>query len=439
MAYTLGYEVFNNGYQPKKINGKTLKETGQTVGNTPLKGSTSWNGKNMDSQNIWTDGKNKWIWVRTDEGRGYYVLYNKNLASKTGAVNFSDTNSSSYKSYVNSTNTTNMNLVPGTSSTFPSTTPQTKASSGGGTSSSGSGSGGGFRGSTTSTNTNTNTNTSTSSGGGGGSTSTVDPGLYDLINDIRAENKELQAKIEELSKPKYYTADELAEMHGVQDLYNEQKWLDDYNKATNKYYDEAVASQQDLRNAYAVNNGQYLDKTLDSYMESYANQAPTATAKGATAANALSTMLGAGQTYSNDDYSMLQTENLLEEQRKAELANNPNLARQQYNNIGMLLSQLGTDYYSSAVKEYVNQLDAYGSMYAGNRAAESLANSGTAAKYNGLLNASVKNAANTAGGYNSNKDYYDLYNYGLAINNGNKTAADKFVVNALSTNRINNK
>ena len=431
MAYTLGYEVFNNGYQPKKINGKTLKETGQTVGNTPLKGSTSWNGKNMDSQNIWTDGKNKWIWVRTDEGRGYYVMYNKNLASKTGAVNFSDTNSSSYKSYINSTNTTNMNLVPGTSSVFPSTTPQTKASSGGGTSSSGSGSGGGgFRGST-----NTNTNT----GGSTSSTPTVDPGLYDLIKELRAENKEYQAKIEELSKPKYYTAGELAEMHGVQDLYNEQKWLDDYNTATNKYYDEAVATQQDLRNAYAVNNGQYLDKTLESYMDSYANQAPTATAKGATAANALSTMLGAGQTYSNDDYSMLQTENLLEAQRKAELANNPNVARQQYNNIGLLLSQLGTDYYSSAVKEYVNQLDAYGSMYAGNRAAESLANSGTAAKYNGLLNASVKNAANTAGGYNSNKDYYDLYNYGLAINNGNKTAADKFVVNALSTNRINNK
>ena len=434
MAYKLGYEVFNNGYQPKKINGKTLKETGQTVGNTPLKGSTSWNGKNMDSQNIWTDGTNKWIWVRTDEGRGYYVMYNKNLASKTGAVNFSDTNSSCYKKYIKSTKTTNMNLVPGTSASFPSTTP-TKSSSGGGTNSSGSGSGGGgFRGSTpTSTNTKTNTN----AGGGNNYTPSVDPGLYDLINDIRAENKELKNKIEELSKPKYYTADQLAEMHGVQDLYNEQKWLNDYNTATNQYYDKAVATQQDLRNSYAVNNGQYLDKTLESYMDSYANQTPTATAKGATAANALSTILNAGQTYANDDYNMLQTENLLEEQRKAELANNPNIAKQQYNNIGLMLSQLGTDYYSSAVKEYINQLDAYGSMYAGNRAAEGLANSGTAAKYNGLLNASVKNAAGAASRYNSNKDYYDLYNYGLAINNGNKTAADKFVVNALSTKRIN--
>ena len=421
MAYSLGYEVFNNGYQPKKINGKTLKETGQTVGNTPLKGSTSWNGKNMDSQNIWTDGKNKWIWVRTDEGRGYYVMYNKNLASKTGAVNFSDTNSSSYKSYINSTNTTNMNLVPGTSSVFPSTTPQTKASSGGGTSSSGSSSGGGgFRGTNTTSNTNTNT------GGGASSTPAVDPGLYDLINDIRAENKELQAKIEELSKPKYYTADELAEMHGVQDLYNEQKWLDDYNAATNKYYDEAVATQQDLRNDYAINNGQYLDKTLESYMQSYANQAPTATAKGATAANALSTMLGAGQTYSNDDYSMLQTENLLEEQRKAELANNPNLARQQYNNIGMLLSQLGTDYYSSAVKEYVNQLDAYGNMYANNRAAESLATSGTAAKYNGLLQAAQNKASGVAA---SRNNFQDLWNFYYNTSGKNSKAADSVVSN----------
>ena len=258
MAYKLGQEVFNNGYQPRKINGKTLKETGQTVGNTPLKGSTSWNGKNMDSQNIWTDGTNKWIWVRTDEGRGYYVMYNKNLASKTGAVNFSDTNSSSYKKYIKSTNTTNMNLVPGTSASFPSATPA-KSSSGGGTNASGSGSGGGFRGSTpTSTNTRTNTNTG---GGGNNYTPSVDPGLYDLINDIRAENKELQAKIEELSKPKYYTADQLAEMHGVQDLYNEQKWLNDYNTATNQYYDKAVATQQDLRNSYVVNNGQYLANT----------------------------------------------------------------------------------------------------------------------------------------------------------------------------------
>ena len=51
-------------------------------------------------------------------------------------------------------------------------------------------------------------------------------------------------------------------MHGVKDLYNEQKWLNDYNTATNQYYDKAVATQQDLRNSYAVNNGQYLDKTL---------------------------------------------------------------------------------------------------------------------------------------------------------------------------------
>ena len=426
MAYTVGTKYFDNGYQPKTINGKELKETGKTVGQTYLKGSTSWNGKNMDSQKIWSAAGKQWIWVRTNDKTGYYVQYmpdyeyNRNNIYK-GGIDFTSKNMTT-TNYIKRAATTNV-------------ASNTNMSSGRGTNASGSGSGGGgFRGSTT---TSTNTNTNTNTGGGNNYTPSVDPGLYDLINDIRAENKELKNKIEELSKPKYYTADQLAEMHGVQDLYNEQKWLNDYNTATNKYYDKAVATQQDLRNSYAVNNGQYLDKTLESYMDSYANQTPTATAKGATAANALSTILKAGQTYANDDYSMLQTENLLEEQRKAELANNPNVAKQQYNNIGLMLSQLGTDYYSSAVKEYINQLDAYGSMYAGNRAAEGLANQGTAAKYNGLLNASVKNAAGSAGGYNSNKDYYDLYNYGLAINNGNKTAADKFVVNALSTKRIN--
>jgi hypothetical protein len=421
MAYTVGTEYFSNGYQPKTINGKALKETGKTVGQTYLKGSTSWNGKNMDSQKIWEAAGKQWVWVRTGDRTGYYVQYmpeyeyNRNNIYK-GGIDFSSKNTTA-ANYTKRAASTNITSNPLTTPAQPPAQTNTNASGGGGTGASGSGGGGGgFRG----------TNTDTSTGGGGGSTSTVDPGLYDLINDIRAENKELQAKIEELSKPKYYTADELAEMHGVQDLYNEQKWLDDYNTATNKYYDEAVASQQDLRNAYAVNNGQYLDKTLESYMESYANQAPTATAKGATAANALSTMLGAGQTYANDDYSMLQTENLLEEQRKAELANNPNLARQQYNNIGMLLSQLGTDYYSSAVKEYVNQLDAYGNMYSSNRAAEGLANQGTAAKYNGLLQAAQNKASGVA---NSRNNFQDLWNLYYNTSGKNSNVADSVVSN----------
>ena len=404
MLYVLGEETFDNGYQPKTINGKTLKKTGLTVGKTGLKGSTSWNGKNMDDQNIWSDGERQWIWVRTGEGQGHYVSYDM---MHKGAVDFSDTKSVSYQNYAK--NSRNFAASSPNTAAVEASKPAANTNT---------------QNQTTTTKPNTNTNS-----GSGGSGYTSDPGLYDLINDIRNENKELQAKIEELSKPKYYTADELAEMHGVQDLYNEQKWLDDYNAATNQYYDEAVKTQQGLRNDYAINNGQYLDKTIESYMNSYANQAPTATAKGATAANALSTLIGAGQTYSNDDYNMLQTQNLLEEQRKAELANNPNLARQQYNSIGTMLSTLGTDYYSSAVKEYVNQLDAYGAMYSNNRAAESLANSGTAAKYNGLLTAAQTNAANKAN--TSSWDY--LLNYYKTTRNDNSYAADSAIANLLKS------
>jgi hypothetical protein len=410
MLYVLGEETFDNGYQPKTINGKTLKKTGMTIGQTGLKGSTSWNGKNMDSQNIWTDGTNQWIWVRTGEGKGHYVSYD--MLHK-GAVDFSNTKSISYLNYEKNsrnfkTSSPNTSAIEANKkkNTQTQTQPQTQ----------------------TQTQT-TKPSTNTGSKGGTVSTSAVDQSIYDLINELRAENKEYKTKIEELSKPKYYTAGELAEMHGVQDLYNEQKWLDDYNAATNKYYDEAVATQQDLRNSYAVNNGQYLDKTLDSYMESYANQAPTATAKGATAANALSTMLGAGQTYSNDDYNMLQTQNLLEEQRKAELANNPNVARQQYNNIALMLSTLGTDYHSSAVKEYVNKLDAYGNMYANNRAAEGLVNEGTAAKYNGLLSASKTNALSKA----STSDWSQLYNYFYKTRNEDSYATDSAIAKLLNS------
>ncbi len=101
--YSTGTTYFSNGYQPNTINGSKLKKTGKTVGQTGLKGSTSYGGKNMDSQNIWKDGNgNQWIWIRTGDSMGYYIQYNP---SYKGKVDFAGGNSASYDKYMVSSKT----------------------------------------------------------------------------------------------------------------------------------------------------------------------------------------------------------------------------------------------------------------------------------------------------------------------------------------------
>ena len=250
------------------------------------------------------------------------------------------------------------------------------------------------------------TSTATSSG----------PDYKQLYEEQKAINESNTKRIEELENPKILSAQEVAKLLGID--YNEANILKDYNKATNEYYDAAIDELQGIRTDYDKNNTQYLDQIMDSYLESYKHTAPTAAGKGTLAANALSTLIGAAQSNAVNDYSVIQDINLQNEARKKDLANNPNLARQQYNDLGLALSGLSTQFDKASTLSKVKQLDAYGKYYAADQSLRSQLANANAAKYSGLANAAGTAAANAANNYsNQYQKIMDVY-FG-ATNNKN--------------------
>lgn len=208
--------------------------------------------------------------------------------------------------------------------------------------------------------------------------------------------------------PKPMSAAELAKYYNID--YNRDNILADYNQKTNDYYNSAVKEQDDLRTDYLRDNTQYAQQLANNYLDSYNNVAPTRANRATLAANILNTQLASDNLISSDDYSMLQGRNYLEEQRKAELANNPEAAEQYYNNIGTYLSTLSTNKHASDVQQYVNKINHYADLYAADRLVSKGIAQGNAAKYAGLVNAASTNASSTANNY-LNNDWKNLYNY----------------------------
>lgn len=248
------------------------------------------------------------------------------------------------------------------------------------------------------------------------------PGYDAAYNKLATQNKELMEYIYELEHPKVLSAEEAAKLYGID--YNLQNILDAYNEKTNTYYDTAIGEQQDLRTNYAKNNSNYYDQVTDSYIDSYKNAAPTATGKGALAANALSTMLSAGQTNSENDYGMLQNINSYEQSRAAELVNNKQLAEDYYNSLGLYLSQLSAQENASAVKQYVAKLDSYSDMYAADRALQAYQAEANAAKYSGLVGSKIAKAGSTASGTTA---WDQMYNYYYNASGGDSKYASQKV------------
>lgn len=247
------------------------------------------------------------------------------------------------------------------------------------------------------------TNTTNKGTGGTGSTSgsnNNDP--YKVLYDKAI------AQLKELKNPKPIGADKAAELYGID--YNEQNILNRKNEATNEYYDNKVAEQQSLRTNFARNNANYYDQVADSYVDSYKNTAPTATGRGALAANALSTMLSAGQTNSENDYGMLQNIHNFEASRAAELANNPWLAKKEYTDIGAYLSKLSAQENATAVQKYVADLDAYSDTYSANRMYQAYQADAAASKYSGLAGAKLTKAGQTAGNITNWEQMWNYYN-----------------------------
>lgn len=281
--------------------------------------------------------------------------------------------------------------------------------------------------------------TTTSSGSSSGGTTTTPSGGYgggysapnnidSSVND--AKYQELYNTIQELKEQmRPRSAKENAERYGID--YNEQHILDDYNKKTNEYYQGALDELARNRNDYKQNSIRQYDRTVSDYLNEYQNAAPTATQRGELAANALAEYMYSNAQLNDYDYSILQTDNNLRKAWEAELADNPNQARQYYNSIGTYLSQLGATQNQADVKQYIDALDAYSQMYAARQSTNSYMASGQAAKYAGLANAAATSASAKANPSNSEQ----LYNYYLTITGGNKQQASQMFTRNLQNSQ----
>lgn len=217
----------------------------------------------------------------------------------------------------------------------------------------------------------------------------------------------LQQKIEELSKPKVWTADELAELYGVKDQYDYDKILKMYNDATDQYYTDATNEQLRTNRDAERSNASYADSLLKTYLSGYNNAAPTAVGKGTLAANALSTMLGADKANEEASSNLNSIINSYKEAWDNEHAQNKTTARKQYNTVGEWLLNKGANLNSADVQNYINTLNAYDTEYSGLRNAQNNLASTAAATYQNNANAALsKNQYNAA---NAMAKYYQAY------------------------------
>lgn len=238
-----------------------------------------------------------------------------------------------------------------------------------------------------------------SGGSGGGKSSSsgkVNDAYYEkMLNDIKKE-------LDELKHPKVWTAAELAKFHDVEDQYNYDKILQKYNDATNQYYTDAVANQIMNNTNAEKSNTAYANRLINDYLSSYSNAAPTAVGKGTRAANALASSINADLANEEASSNLQSLVNSYVENQKNELANNPILARQEYNDMGKLLLQLGANYNTSEVQNYINALNAYDTAYAGMRNAQVNLAKNAAATYQNNAQAALANNAYTASKANDN-------------------------------------
>lgn len=389
-------QYWDGKYQPKGVYGSDGKyyslskvnNGNYKVGDTALAGSTNTAGKNMDGQAIWrTENGDLYVWVGNGGTGGYYaqVGTDNKISAKLNSINFKkvdnsmDTSKLPKSEYIDTAidGQASGRWALGLDSLLGSNKKQTQ---------------------------------------GSGSVGSPSTGAAYSSGKQGLSEAEVTKLIEELTKPKVYTADEAAEILGID--YNEQNILNDYNEKTNAFYDEAVGLQDQLRNDVIKNNANYLQSITDAYMDSNKYTAPTATNRAIQAANLMNTNMSAATTNSANDYGFQQTIQNLEASRRAELEKNPQLAREYYNQIGTALSGWSADQNASATKQYVDSLDAYSQMYAANRATQADMAYANAAKYSGLANAAMNNAQAAAykaqskqGAFNTMYDfYYNLYN-----------------------------
>lgn len=284
---------------------------------------------------------------------------------------------------------------------------------------------------------NSSTTTKTTSGGGGGG-STGGGGYVGGGGDFGgarydADIAGLREQLEALAHPKVWTPDELAEIYGVKDQYNMDYLLKQYNDATNKYYTDAIATQEDANTDAEKNNSAYASSLLRNYINSYANAAPTAVGKGTLAANALSTQLGADKSNEEASANLNSIINSYKEAWNSELAQNDLKARQDYNNLGLWLTDHGTSLNAASVQNYINELKALETYYAAARNAQSNLANTAASAYQQNANAALANGA--AAREDAMRQIYrwkygeNNNNWQKAYNQTNRDEATKYINN----------
>lgn len=414
-------EYFSNGYQPKSIGftGNTVSESGLKVKDTSLAGSKNMAGSTMDNQTVWkTKDGNLFVWVGNDGNAiknnsgqntyGYYVQ-----VGSDGKV-WSDYKTTDYSNNAVKQMILTNNNATGLSSGYINAKMDVPGVSKGAVNE-----------------LHIKPPEKTNTGSSASTTPTSSSPYYSYLTNKIAE---LTKQIDELKNPKLKSAEEMASIYGID--YNLENILNNYNNKTNDYYNNAISEMQDVRDDYIRNNSQFLNNVVDNYLDSYKYQAPTATNRGIQAANVLATTLGADADNSANDYGMYQSIQNLEQARQAELANNPKLAEQYYNNIGQYLSSKSAQLYDSDIKQHVADLDAYASNYAADRSYQSYLAQANAAKYSGLAQAAANTAYGASQIANSPANTFQkLYDYYYNTNNrNNNSAANRVKQNLMGVN-----
>ena len=238
-------------------------------------------------------------------------------------------------------------------------------------------------------------------GGSGGSGGYSGAGYYEPIMAA------LQAQIDELKNPKVWTADELAELYGVQDQYDYNKILQMYNDATNDYYTSAIDEQNKVNKDVAISNALAENAYLNEYLKSYQNTAPTTANRAMLARNTLQTILNGQDINGELETNLNNLVRNYEQKRIDDLANNPILARDAYNSMGEWLLSQGAKMNTADVQNYINNINAYETRYTGIRNAQNTLAQGNVTAYQNNANAALYNAQ--AAQNDAFGKYIDLY------------------------------
>jgi len=379
--------MFNGTTQPNNIEGVKLKKTGKTVQDTALKGSVNKDGKNMNTYNIWEDGKNYYVYVDNKEG-GYYINLGpinkdgvdknlKDLGIKSGL----DFGTFDKAKALEDKQSTVYNYEQGKTTRYYSLNTDSVA--------------------------NIKSPSTSTTGTGGDTKNPYTPITVEDIKDV------LDKSLNKLKQPELATPEEMAKYYGVD--YNYDNILKEMNDYVNQLYDDTaaeVALQRDIYNKKTAANAL---NTIENYVESYANASNNNVDRAARAANLLSSDIN---TMYNDSVNNRAFNNMLNETeaaRKMELAANPSQALQKYNELGTYLVQGGQKKLQSEVQKYISDVAYNGALMSGDLTVRNAINTANANTYNSLLNAGAYN------GYDQNNSYYNMFN---ALYGDSKKAAN---------------